>query len=147
MRRLLSHLRDGTACGLLHTSLLHASLLLAPMVLLISGCSSKVTPTIVPAPTHDTTYITNHQFDSTYVSYIQITQHDTVYITQSRERYKVLRDTIVHIAKDSVPYVVERQVPVRFVPGYYKWPALLLYGICAVAIAYAIARVAIKFYF
>ena len=95
--------------------------------ILVAMCciSCKTQTIVVPEYHHDT--ITQYRdrvsqvHDSIYIR--EYTQGDTVYVM--RDRWHSSTDTIrdsVYISKlDSVPYMVEVQVPEKYVPGYYHF--------------------------
>lgn len=76
------------------------------------GCSSSrhLTTQLVHDVRVDTIYMTNQQFDSIYIYKDRITDRskDTIYLkdVSIEYRYKLLRDTVKVIQRDSIPYEV-----------------------------------------
>lgn len=60
----------------------------------------------------DTLFVSNYQFDSVYVFKDKITDRsrDTLYIreVQTEYKYRILRDTILKVQHDSIPYEVTK---------------------------------------
>lgn len=76
------------------------------------GCSStrQLTTQLVHDVRVDTVYMTNQQYDSIYIYKDRITDRskDTIYLKEVsvEYRYKLLRDTVKVIQRDSIPYEV-----------------------------------------
>lgn len=76
------------------------------------GCSSsrQLTTQLVHDVRVDTVYMTNQQYDSIYIYKDRITDRskDTIYLkdVSIEYRYKLLRDTVKVIQRDSIPYEV-----------------------------------------
>lgn len=76
------------------------------------GCSSsrQLTTQLVHDIRTDTVYMTNQQYDSIYIYKDKITDRtrDTIYVKDVSVvyRYKMLRDTIKVVLRDSIPYEV-----------------------------------------
>ena len=93
-------------------------LILLALLALLSGCKSLPSRS-VERITRDTVYIHNQRLDSVYVyqdRLIDRTQ-DTLHVKETRVeyRYRLLRDTIHHFHRDSIPYevIVYRERPLR----------------------------------
>ena len=93
-------------------------LILLALLALLSGCKSLPSRS-VERITRDTVYIHNQRLDSVYVyqdRLIDRTQ-DTLQVKETRVeyRYRMLRDTIHHFHRDSIPYevIVYRERPLR----------------------------------
>lgn len=93
-------------------------LILLGLLALLSGCKSLPTRS-VERITRDTVYIHNQRLDSVSIyqdRLIDRTQ-DTIQVKETRVeyRYRLLRDTIHHFHRDSIPYevIVYRERPLR----------------------------------
>ena len=96
----------------------HCIWMLLGLLALLCGCKSLPTQSLERI-TQDTVYIHNQQLDSVYIfqdRWIDRTQ-DTVQVKEVRVeyRYRLLRDTIHHFHRDSIPYevIVYRERPLR----------------------------------
>ncbi len=62
----------------------------------------------------DTLYVSNYKFDSIYVSHDHLLDRskDTIYLkdVSVEYRYRILRDTILKVQHDSIPYEVTKIV-------------------------------------
>lgn len=79
--------------------------------LIIVGCgSTRQVTQLVREVQKDTVYLSNIQYDSIYISQDRVIERspDTLYIKEvSLEyRYKLLRDTVRIVQRDSIPYEV-----------------------------------------
>ena len=91
---------------------------------LLIGCRSAQPLQVVAHRTTDTLYLTNLQYDSIFVyqdKYVDRSR-DTILIRDSilEYRYKLIRDTILQVRVDSIPYEV-RVVETREVPRPKTW--------------------------
>lgn len=80
-------------------------------LLLLTGCGSRKSVTQLAHETHrDTLFHAEIHYDSVYIHTDKLTDRsrDTVYQkeTHMEYRYRLLRDTIHHIQRDSIPYEV-----------------------------------------
>ena len=93
-------------------------LILLGLLALLSGCKSLPTRS-VERITRDTVYIHNQRLDSVSIYQDRLIDrtHDTLQIKETRVeyRYRLLRDTIHHFHRDSIPYevIVYRERPLR----------------------------------
>ena len=81
------------------------------LVLVLTGCASTRQVTqLVHDIQRDTVYLSNVQYDSIYIYQDRLLDRskDTVYLkdVSVEYRYKLLRDTIRVIQRDSIPYEV-----------------------------------------
>lgn len=81
------------------------------IVIVLQGCSTpRMTTQLVHEVSHDTLYLSNIQYDSIYIYKDKITDRstDTVYVkdVSVEYRYKLLRDTVRIVQRDSIPYEV-----------------------------------------
>lgn len=81
------------------------------LVFVLSGCASTRHVTqLVHDIQRDTVYVSNFQYDSVYVFKDKITDRsrDTLYIreVETEYKYRILRDTVLKIQHDSIPYEV-----------------------------------------
>lgn len=101
------------------------------IVLLIAGCKGSQHLAVSERITHDTCYISNVQYDSIYIDNQHFVDRgkDTVVIRDKSVefRYKMLRDTIKVVQRDSIPYevrVIETKVE-RYTPWYARTLAFI----------------------
>lgn len=91
------------------TFVLATSLILTACILLGCGSTRHVTQTIREISV-DTVYLSTQQYDSIYIYQDRLIDRsrDTLYIKDKsiEYRYKLLRDTIKVVQKDSIPYEV-----------------------------------------
>ena len=93
-------------------------LILLGLLALLSGCKSLPARS-VERITRDTVYIHNQRLDSVSIYQDRLIDrtHDTLQIKETRVeyRYRLLRDTIHHFHRDSIPYevIVYRERPLR----------------------------------
>lgn len=92
-----------------HRSLLIGGILLT--VLTVYSCSTpRMTTQLVHEVSHDTLYLSNVKYDSIYIYKDKLTDRstDTVYVkdVSVEYRYKLLRDTVRIVQRDSIPYEV-----------------------------------------
>lgn len=107
--------------------------ILALLCCLFASCSSTRELTQLAEHLHrDTVYLHNVRYDSVYIwqdKYLDRSK-DTIYLRdkQVEYRYKMLRDTVRVIEKDSIPYpvVVTKEKPVRPPMYWYLLPLILL---------------------
>lgn len=91
------------------------------------GCgSTRQVTKLVREVQKDTIYLSSIQFDSIYVNHDLLTDRsrDTILIkeTNIEYRYKLLRDTVRLVQRDSIPYevmVIQTQ-EVRYIPWWAK---------------------------
>ena len=128
------------------------------LTLLIAGCKGSQHLAISERITHDTCFISNVQFDSTYVfqglekdyrrgnpSFLTSQPSpDTLLIKEvsTEYRYRMLRDTIKVVKNDSIPYEV-RVIETK-TERYTPWYARALAFIGFLAIVWFAVRVFIK---
>lgn len=109
-----------------------ATLAIAAMLMCCS-CSTPRELTQLAEHLHrDTVYLHNVRYDSVYIwqdKYLDRSK-DTIYLRdkQVEYRYKMLRDTVRVIEKDSIPYpvIVTKEKPVRPPMYWYLLPLILL---------------------
>lgn len=82
-----------------------------PILLVCCSCgSTKPVTQLVERVTKDTLYLSNVQYDSIYILKDKLVDRssDTVYVkdVSVEYRYKMLKDTVRVIKKDSIPYEV-----------------------------------------
>lgn len=114
MKQLFQKLKDLIKRGILRIFPLPQKVLyitLALSALLLIGCSTpRYTTQLVHDIQRDTIYLSNTQYDSIYIYKDRLTERsrDTVYLKDIsiEYRYKMLRDTIRVIQRDSIPYEV-----------------------------------------
>ena len=102
-------------------------ILLTSALLTGCGCSRLTQSVAIETVRHDTLYVNNVQYDSIHIDSTSETDRtrDTVTITRTMTeyRYRLLRDTIRIVHRDSIPYEVriieERQV--LYIPTWCKW--------------------------
>ena len=105
------------------------------LTLLIAGCKGSQHLAVTERITHDTCYISDLRFDSIYIDnahYIDRTK-DTIVIRdiETKFHYKLFRDTIKVIQRDSIPYevrIIETKT-VHYTPWYAR--SLAFIGILA----------------
>lgn len=81
------------------------------IVIVLQGCSTpRMATQLVHEVSHDTLYLSNIQYDSIYIYKDKLTDRstDTVYVkdVSVEYRYKLLRDTVRIVQRDSIPYEV-----------------------------------------
>ena len=81
------------------------------IVIVLQGCSTpRMATQVVHEVSHDTLYLSNIQYDSIYIFKDKLTDRstDTVYVkdVSVEYRYKLLRDTVRIVQRDSIPYEV-----------------------------------------
>lgn len=81
------------------------------LVFVLTGCANTRHVTqLVHDIQRDTIYVSNFQYDSVYVFKDKITDRsrDTLYIreVETEYKYRILRDTILKVQRDSIPYEV-----------------------------------------
>ena len=113
------------------------------ILLLLTGCKTRMV--YVPAERTKIEYRYQQTLDSIYYrDTVQlVTRGDTVYNTQImwRERYKFVRDTIN--VTDSIPVIIEKEVPVNYLTKWQKIRLQILNvvgALVAVYIAYRFGR-------
>lgn len=101
------------------------------IALLIAGCKGSQHLAVSERITHDTCYISNVQYDNIYIDNQHFVDRgkDTVVIRDKSVefRYKMLRDTIKVVQRDSIPYevrVIETKVE-RYTPWYARTLAFI----------------------
>lgn len=101
------------------------------LALLIAGCKSSQHLAVTERVTHDTCYISNIQFDSIYIDNLHYVDRasDTIVIRDKsvEYRYRMLRDTIKVVQRDSIPYevrVIETKTE-RYTPWYARTLAFI----------------------
>lgn len=104
----MNHPQSLEAC-LTGTFLLLSTLLLTAFI--IVGCSAPRPVTqLVEHVQKDTVYLSNIQYDSIYIMQDKLVDRskDTIYIkdVSVEYRYKLLRDTVRVVQRDSIPYEV-----------------------------------------
>lgn len=87
------------------------SILILVVSTLIAGCStSRQATQVVEHVQQDTLYLSNIQYDSIFISQEHHTDYrkDTLLIREvaTEYRYKLLRDTVRMVERDSIPYQV-----------------------------------------
>lgn len=81
------------------------------IVIVLQGCSTpRMATQLVHEVSHDTLYLSNVKYDSIYIYKDKLTDRstDTVYVkdVSVEYRYKLLRDTVRIVQRDSIPYEV-----------------------------------------
>ena len=97
-------------------------------LLLFTSCSTSrhIQTQLVEKVSKDTIYLSNIQYDSIYVLHKKYTDRskDTLFIkeTNIEYRYKLLRDTIRIVQRDSIPYEVRitEVKEVKYIPPWTK---------------------------
>lgn len=99
--------------------------------LLIAGCKGSQHLAVSERITHDTCYISNVQYDSIYIDRTSDVDRtsDTITITKTKTeyRYRLLRDTLKVVQRDSIPYevrVIETKTE-RYTPWYARTLAFI----------------------
>lgn len=106
----------------------HYSIVAIVVACTLIGCATPRQVTqLVHDIQHDTIYLSNYQFDSVYVFKDKVTDRsrDTLYIreVQTEYKYRVLRNTVLKVQHDSIPYevtVVQTKEIVRPLTAYDK---------------------------
>lgn len=113
------------------------------IVIAMSSCRTiQVVPEIHTEYVHDTI----SRVDSIYRSHYITMRGDTIWQRDTIYEYR-WRDKIVEVMKtDSVPYPVEVEKQVRYIPGFYKWSTWVCWLLIAAFIIYVACRVSSKFY-
>lgn len=93
---------------------IHALCVILSVLSVVSCSTTRYTTQLVHDIQRDTLYVSNYQFDSVYVFKDKITDRsrDTLYIreVQTEYKYRILRDTILKVQHDSIPYEVTKIV-------------------------------------
>ena len=114
------------------------------VLLLITGCKTQTV--YVPTERTKIEYRDRHTLDSIYYrDTVQLfTRGDTVYNAEIkwRERYKFVRDTVN--VTDSIPVIVEIEVPVNYLTKWQKIRLQILNVIGALVAVYVAYRVGRK---
>lgn len=109
-----------------------------------SGCKTRMV--YVPAETVKTEYRERHTLDSIfYRDTVQLSiRNDTVFrdVIKWRERFKTVRDTVN--VTDSIPVIVEVEVPVNYLTQWQKIRLQILNVIGALVAVYLAYRVGRK---
>lgn len=109
-----------------------------------SGCKTKTV--YVPTETVKTEYRERHTLDSIfYRDTVQLSsRNDTVFrdVIKWRERFKTVRDTVN--VTDSIPVIVEVEVPVNYLTQWQKIRLQILNVIGALVAVYLAYRVGRK---
>lgn len=119
-----------------------AALVLLAIVLSLTSCRTiQVVPEIHTEYIHDTiSRVDSVWRDRVHTEYQRgdtIILRDSVYLYQ----YKTLDKVVEVIKRDSIPYAVEVEKQVRYVPGFYKWSTWVLWLLIAAFIIYVACRV------
>lgn len=106
-----------------------ATLLLTAFI--IVGCSApRAVTQLVEHIQKDTFYLSNVQYDSIYIYQDKYTDRsrDTLYIKDKsiEYRYKLLRDTVRVVHRDSIPYEIRVDI-IKEVPRKRNWFDILCY--------------------
>lgn len=110
-------------------SMKHIILFIVPLLLCSCSTSRHVQMQVVEHISKDTIYFSNVQYDSIYVLQDKYTDRsrDTLHIkeTNIEYRYKLLRDTIRIVQRDSIPYEVRitEVKKVRYIPPWIQYLA------------------------
>ena len=119
------------------------------IALLIAGCKGSQHLAVTERITHDTCYISNVQYDSIYIDRTSDFDRtsDTITITKTKTeyRYRLLRDTLKVIQRDSIPYEV-RVIQTK-TERYTPWYARSLAFIGFLALIWFAFRIFIKIKF
>lgn len=105
-------------------------LFLIPILLCSCSTTRHIQMQVAEHIQKDTVYLCNIQYDSIYVLQDKYTDRsrDTLHIkeTNIEYRYKLLRDTIRIVKRDSIPYEVRitEVKKVRYIPLWCKWPSM-----------------------
>ena len=126
-------MKKTVSCGELSRTIV----LVLVFVLVLSGCASTRHVTqLVHDIQRDTIYVSNFQYDSVYVFKDKITDRsrDTLYIreVETEYKYRILRDTILKVQHDSIPYevtIVETKEITRPLTWFDKL-CRICFGIC-----------------
>lgn len=114
------------------------------ILLLLTGCKTRMV--YVPTERTKIEYRYSHTLDSIYYrDTVQlVTRGDTVYNTEIkwRERYKFVRDTIN--ITDSIPAIVEKEVPVNYLTRWQKIRLQVLNVISGLILVYVAFRIGRK---
>lgn len=124
-----------------------AVLLTLALCTLLVGCGSLNQAIQLVHDIHqDSTYHQNIQYDSIYIYRDRYLDRgrDTIYLreTEIEYRYKLLRDTVRIVQRDSIPYevLVTEIKEVRYIP----WWSKALSALGALCLAFIIGRLALK---
>lgn len=98
-------------------------------LLLFTSCSTSrnVQMQVSEHIQKDTIYLSNIQYDSIYIDNARYVDHsrDTIFIKeiQLQYKYKLLRDTVRIVQRDSIPYEVRitKVKEVTYIPPWCKW--------------------------
>lgn len=113
------------------------ALIFITLLLVCCSCgSTKVVTQTVRDVQKDTVYLSNIQYDSIYISQDKLIDRtkDTLYIrdVSVEYRYKLLRDTVRIVQRDSIPYEVtivetkEIKRPMTLFDKICRWPFTFL---------------------
>lgn len=113
--------------------------ILAILLLVCCSCSStKAVTQLVEHVQKDTIYLSNMQYDSIYIYQDKYTDRssDTLYIKDKsiEYRYKLLRDTVRIVQRDSIPYEVRVEC-IKEIPRKHTWIDVSAYSWMFVSIA------------
>lgn len=117
--------------------------LLLMAIFLLGGCKMQtvVVPEIHKEYVHDTINRVDSVWrDRVHVEYMRgdtVVLRDSVYLYQ----YKTLDKIVERIQRDSIPYEVEVEKQVRYVPGFYKWSTWVCWIIIVVLLLYGAWRI------
>ncbi len=118
--------------------------ILIALLLLITGCKTQTV--YVPVERTKIEYRERNTLDSIYYrDTVQLfTRGDTVYNTEIkwRERYKFVRDTIN--VTDSIPVIVEKEVPVNYLTKWQKIRLQILNIIGGLVLSYLVFAIGRK---
>lgn len=98
-----------------------------PILLCSCGTSRHVQMQVAEHIHKDTVYLSNIQYDSIYIDNARYVDRsrDTIFIkeTQLQYKYKLLRDTISIVQRDSIPYEVRitKVKEGKYIPPWCKW--------------------------
>lgn len=105
---------------------MRTSIFIILVILLIAGCKGSQHLALTERVTHDTCYISNVKYDSIFIDNLHFIDRgkDTLFICDKsvEYRYRMLRDTIKVVQRDSIPYevrVIETKVE-RYTPWYAR---------------------------
>lgn len=121
---------------------------LVMILLILSSCSTsrQVQMQVAEHIHKDTIYLSNIQYDSIYILHDKYTDRskDTVLVkeTKNEYKYKLLKDTVLIVQQDSIPYEVRitEVKEARKPPNIFDYLSYLSFGILIGVIGWKIYR-------
>lgn len=113
-------------------------------ILLASAICSCRTIQVVPEIHKEYIHDTISRVDSIYRSHYITKMGDTIWQKDTIYEYR-WRDKVVEVYRtDSIPYEVEVEKQVRYIPGFYKWSTWVCWILLSLIVIYVILRIYIR---